>query len=222
MAESFDFYYCPISSLSRTIHLLLELVNAPYKAHLVDMLKDEHKKPEYLAINPFHKLPHLVHGDFSLAESTAIARYIISNVKCDDHWYPADLKKRARVDEFLSYYPTTIREMGIEVAYAFHFREYVFGKKETEEGKEAALKKFDDALAEFEGYFLRRGPFIAGDEISIADLFALFEILNANISKRDYLASRPTVKEWLERVKAATKPHFEEVFKPFDDFVKTL
>lgn len=57
-----------------------------------------------------------------------------------------------------------------------YFKEYVSGEKETEEGKQTALKKFDDTLAEFEGYFLKRGPFIVGDEISIADLFASSEV----------------------------------------------
>ncbi|KAJ8023994.1 Glutathione S-transferase theta-1 [Holothuria leucospilota] len=223
MEGTFDFYHFPISQPSRSIHLLLKLVNAPHNVHHVDLISGEHKKPAYLEINPFHTVPFLVHGDFSLSESPAIARYIISNVKCDDHWYPADLKKRARVDEFLSYHHTTIRKAGVRVAFAFYLTGFFTGKKETEEDKQAALKGLDETLAVFESYFLKSGAFIAGDEISIADLFAASEqILQADMSKKDYLASRPKVKEWLERVKEATKPHFEEVFQPFNDFVKTL
>lgn len=38
------------------------------------------------------------------------------------------------------------------------------------------MKEFDETLAQFESYYLKEGSFIVGDEISIADLFALSEV----------------------------------------------
>lgn len=42
-------------------------------------------------------------NDFKLAESIAIYRYLASEHKIADNWYPKDSKKRAKVDEYLEW-----------------------------------------------------------------------------------------------------------------------
>uniref|UniRef100_A0A0E9P7F4 GST N-terminal domain-containing protein n=1 Tax=Anguilla anguilla TaxID=7936 RepID=A0A0E9P7F4_ANGAN len=37
--------------------------------------------------------------EFILAESIAILKYLAEKFRTPDHWYPADLQKRARVNE---------------------------------------------------------------------------------------------------------------------------
>ncbi|KAJ8023999.1 Glutathione S-transferase theta-1 [Holothuria leucospilota] len=222
MATKFEYYHVPLSQPSRAVLLLLKMTKAPHNVHTLDMLKGEHKKPEYLAINPFGKVPLIVHGDFTLTESPAIAKYIVKCTNREDHWYPADVKKAARVDEYLSYQHTTVRKASIAVAMNFFLTEKFTGKKTTEEQKNAAYKLLQDTLEEFENYFLKNGPFIIGDKISIADLFALSEITQCEMSGRDYLEKRPKVKAWMERCKDELKPHYEEVFQPFLDFCKSI
>lgn len=56
------------------------------------------------------------------------------------------------------------------------FIESETGKPVPQGEKEAAYAEFLDVLEGFENYFLKRGPFIIGDEISIADLFAVSEV----------------------------------------------
>lgn len=63
----------------------------------------QHLTDEYQNINRFKKIPCIVDGDFKLAESIAIYRYLASVYKVDDQWYPKDAKKRARVDEYLEW-----------------------------------------------------------------------------------------------------------------------
>lgn len=63
----------------------------------------EHFTAEYEKINRFKKIPCIVDKDFKLAESVAIYRYLASEYKIDDSWYPKDTKKRARVDEYLEW-----------------------------------------------------------------------------------------------------------------------
>ena len=49
-------------------------------------------------------LTHLLQeGDFVLPESAAILRYLCNSRHAADHWYPADPKKRARVDAALDW-----------------------------------------------------------------------------------------------------------------------
>lgn len=221
MTTEFVLYHAPLSQPCRSILLLLKLTNAPYKEILIDLVKGEHRTPEFLAINPFHRVPVVVHGDFVLTESPAIAKYIINNVQCEDHWYPADVKKRARVDEYLFYHPTGVRKGCRGVAINFYFREKISGKPVPQEEKDAAYTEFLEVVTGFENYFLSRGPFIIGDKISIADLFAVSEIIQAQLSGTDFLSDRPKLKEYVERVKNETSPHFDDVFKKIFEIILT-
>ena len=42
----------------------------------MDLMKEEHKKPEYLKINPNGLVPTMVEGDFILYESHSIMKYL--------------------------------------------------------------------------------------------------------------------------------------------------
>ncbi|MHC5727921.1 MAG: glutathione S-transferase family protein, partial [Nostoc sp.] len=54
----------------------LEEIKVPYEFVKLDMQAGEHRQPEYLAINPFGKVPAIVDGDFILWESGAILLYL--------------------------------------------------------------------------------------------------------------------------------------------------
>src|ERR1039457_1163771 len=54
----------------------LEEAQADYEFILVNLSKGEHKKPEFLKVNPGGKVPALVDGDLVLTESAAICTYI--------------------------------------------------------------------------------------------------------------------------------------------------
>ena len=50
--------------------------NIPHEFHLVDVLKDEHMRPDFHAMNPYHTIPVIDHGGYVLHESSAILRYL--------------------------------------------------------------------------------------------------------------------------------------------------
>ena len=55
---------------------------------------------EFVALNPNHKIPTLVDGDFVLWESSAIMMYL-AQVKPDNDLIPGDLQDRARMAQWL-------------------------------------------------------------------------------------------------------------------------
>ena len=55
---------------------LLEETGAPYELVKLNLEKGEHKKPEYLKMNPNGRVPTLVDGDLVLYESAAICQYL--------------------------------------------------------------------------------------------------------------------------------------------------
>ena len=68
-------YWCP-RSRSFSALWLMEEVGEPYERVLIDITTGAQKKPDYLAINPMGKVPALVDGDVSMAESAAICAYV--------------------------------------------------------------------------------------------------------------------------------------------------
>jgi glutathione S-transferase len=75
MADEVTFYHNPMSR-GRMIHWMLEEVGAPYRIELVDLQKNEHKLPTFLAINPMGKLPAIVHRGVVITECAAICTYL--------------------------------------------------------------------------------------------------------------------------------------------------
>ena len=69
-------------------------------------------------------------------------------------------------------------------------------------------------VTQLEGYFLKDRPYLAGDEISIADIFGACELMQLYACHEHGLyESSPIVKAWMERVKKETNPHFDEAHK---------
>jgi len=66
------------STQSRSVRprWLLEELGAPYELVRLNLGAQEHKRPEYLRINPNGTVPALVDGDLALFESAAICQYL--------------------------------------------------------------------------------------------------------------------------------------------------
>ena len=69
-------YSHPFSTFSRRVQIALLEKNIPAESITVDMAAGKHKQPDYLALNPYGRVPTLVDGEFVLYESTAILNYL--------------------------------------------------------------------------------------------------------------------------------------------------
>ncbi|ARN82553.1 glutathione S-transferase family protein [Methylocystis bryophila] len=70
------FYMTP-GSCSTGIHILLEEAGLVFEAHIVNLVKGDHLKPEYLAINPQGSIPTLLRDDgVALMDFVSIATWI--------------------------------------------------------------------------------------------------------------------------------------------------
>ncbi|WP_273452495.1 glutathione S-transferase family protein [Nevskia ramosa] len=93
-------HYHPFSTYARRVRIALIEKNIPHKLVEVDMAARQHKTPEYMALNPYARVPTLEEDGFVLYESSAILMYLE-----DEHPEPAlipgDSKGRAEVDMHL-------------------------------------------------------------------------------------------------------------------------
>src|SRR5437667_1434331 len=75
----------------------------------VNLLAGEHRRPEFLKINPAGKLPVLVDGDLVLTESVAIVLYLAEKYP-EKGLLPADLTARAQVNRWLLFAATELEQ----------------------------------------------------------------------------------------------------------------
>lgn len=71
-----DVYWVSGSPFSWRVLLALEVKRLPYQSHLLEMSKQQHKTPEFLAMNPRGEVPVLRDGEVAVSESIAILAYL--------------------------------------------------------------------------------------------------------------------------------------------------
>lgn len=103
MASKIVLYHFPLSGPSRGALLAARAVNVQLEIKIVDLLKKEQLKEDFLKINPQHCVPTLDDEGFVVWESRAIACYLADKYGKDDELYPKDLKRRAIVNQRLHF-----------------------------------------------------------------------------------------------------------------------
>ncbi|MEK7245525.1 MAG: glutathione S-transferase N-terminal domain-containing protein, partial [Pseudomonadota bacterium] len=71
-----EVYWGSGSPYAWRVLLTLEAKKIAYVSRLIEFSKEEHKTPDYLALNPRGKVPTLKDGDYVLSESIAIIAYL--------------------------------------------------------------------------------------------------------------------------------------------------
>ena len=107
-----------ISGNSYKVRLMLSLLNLEYEWVRVNLMKGEHKSPEYLAKNPFGQVPLLVDDETQIADAQAILVYLARKYG-GEPWLPTDALPMAQVIRWLSTAAGEVRQ-GLENARLFY------------------------------------------------------------------------------------------------------
>ncbi|XP_020788575.1 glutathione S-transferase theta-1b [Boleophthalmus pectinirostris] len=195
----------------RSVYMFAKKNNILVEVRTVSLMNGEQFTEEFGKVNPIRKVPALKDGDFSMGESIAMMQYMAEKFKTPDHWYPADLQKRARVNEYLCWQPTGIRMHGSKIFWLKVMLPTVFKIDVPKEKMEGALEDLDSSLKVIEDAFIQDRAFIAGEQISMADLVAVVEIMQPFAAGVDVFKDRPKLLAWKERVvQAVGKELFDE------------
>lgn len=93
-------YYHPVSTCSRRVLMTAHHLGTKLDLVLVDLARGEHNSPEFLKLNPNHRVPVLEHDGFVLWESYAIMQYLADSTP-KQTLYPIDPRARADVNRWL-------------------------------------------------------------------------------------------------------------------------
>lgn len=94
-------YHHPLSGHSHRVVLFASLLGVPHELVEVDLKAGAHKKPEFLALNPFGQVPVLDDDGVVIADSNSILVYLAKKVERSD-WLPEDPAGAAAVQRWLS------------------------------------------------------------------------------------------------------------------------
>ena len=138
-------------------------------------------KEPYADINPTKQIPYMQEVDsntgevFNLGESHTILRYLADSRGCPDHWYPSDLRERAKVDAYLDQHHTYLR-LGVG-GYIFRklFSKTLLGITYEEKDLEFFKIMLKRSLRLIETR-LTEHKYLCSDQVSIADFSAACEL----------------------------------------------
>lgn len=196
----------------RKVSIMLEEVSLPYQVVPVDISKGEQFEPAFLAINPNNKIPAIVDEETgqSFFESGAILLYLAEK---SGKLLPDDVNEKWQVMQWLMW---QMAGQGPMLGQAHHFLHFNPGKSEYAEQRylEEARRLYTVLDRQLE-----RQPFVATEELTIADIAVWPWVSRYQFHKMD-LHDFPHVLEWYLRL--AKRPAFQAGYQVPDASQKIL
>src|SRR5262245_20726463 len=161
----------------------------------VNLQAGEHKRPEFLSINPAGKVPVLIDGDLVIPESAAIVLYLAEKYP-EKGLMPASLEQRAQVYRWVMFAMTELEQPLWRMAkHTFLLPEGKRLPQDIDLAREDFL-----AMASVLERHMEGRQFIVGNRITAADCVTAYLMDWAN--ENHQLGSLPNLTAYLQRMYA--------------------
>jgi len=189
--------YHAIPSRGFIVHWMLEELDVTYNTVILDIEAEEHKKTEYLAVNPMGKIPSLMHGDKLVTESAAIVMYLAESFPEAGLEVYASSPLRNEYLRWFFFAPGTMEPAIISKAMGFDSQEY---------------KPFADieSVASTLVAALEGRAFIVGDTFTAADV-VIGSAINWGLNLMPVLPKHPVLTDYWARLEK--RPAWQKVAK---------
>ena len=158
-------YHHPFSTFARRVRIALIEKKIEHEAITVDLPGRAHKAPEYLALNPYSRVPTIDDDGFVLYESAAILQYLEAT-RPVPALTPADAKGRALVDMHLR---LCDGQLGRHVGQILFPKRFLPKERWDVAAMEQAKAEIEKHLAIVEATLGDRA-FLVGDAFTLADI----------------------------------------------------
>ncbi|KAF1038800.1 glutathione S-transferase [Burkholderia lata] len=176
----------------------LKELDADFEFISVNLLQGEHKRPEFLRLNPAGKVPVLVDGDLVIPESAAIVLYLADKYP-EKALLPVDPALRAEAYRWVMFAVTELEQPLWRITrHSFIYPP----EKRSPADIELAREDFRTMAAILDKHLEGR-EFIVGDTLTVADCVTAYLIDWAG--ECNLIESFPQLRAYLERLYARPK-----------------
>ncbi|CAA9414407.1 Glutathione S-transferase domain protein [uncultured Microcoleus sp.] len=190
----------PVSTYVRTVRLLLEEIGADYTLHSVDIFNGESQSADYLAKNPFGKVPTIeVNGEL-LYETAAITEYLDATL-ADRKFSFSDPMLQARMRQIMAIIDSYLYGPAISTIVIQRLIVPTQGGKTDEAKVKNAIAPAQTAIEAIES-LTAGSPYLLGSEVSIADfyLIPIFIYFSQTPEFEVITAQTPKLRTWWDKV----------------------
>jgi glutathione S-transferase len=195
------------------VQLALEHKALPYERKVLSFSAGDTRKPEFLTLNPRHRVPVLVDGDFTLYESNAIVEYLDEAYPATGApLFPGDTRARALARRLIcevdNYFDKAVDPV---IDQAFYKKPEERDAKKLEEGRDGVIAEYALFTRAMQGDYLV-GPLSAAD-FAFYPLVAFMkrcEVKMPELGSDNWLT--PELRLWKKRIEAL--PYFEKTIPP--------
>ena len=173
----------------------LQELGVEFESIPVNMIAGEHRRPEFLKINPAGKLPVLVDGEVVLTESVAIVLYLAEKYS-DKGLVPTNLRQRAQLNRWLLFAATELEQPLWRIA-----RHTTLYPEDRRLPGDVALAREDfEVMADVLEEHMNGRQFVVGDAVTVADFVLAYTLDWANEVR--LLDDFPRLQAYMERMYA--------------------
>ena len=194
----YDVHYWPTPN-GKKVTILLEELGTQYKIVPCNIGRGDQFKPEFLKINPNHRMPVLVDHNpkgggapISIFESGAIMMYLAEK---EGRFFPQDLRGKYEVTQWVIW---QMANQGPKLGECGHFRRL----GESRGDQSYAVARFTDEANRLYGVLnnrLYRSRYLAGEEYTIADMICYPWTVGWKAQGQD-IDEFPHFKRWYEEI----------------------
>jgi GSH-dependent disulfide-bond oxidoreductase len=193
-----DLHYWPTPN-GKKVTILLEEIGLEYRIVPCNIQQGDQFKPEFLTINPNHRMPVMVDREpkgggapMSVFESGAIMMYLAEKT---GRFWPQDLRGKYAVTEWLIW---QMANQGPKLGECGHFRRL----GDSRGDQSYAVTRFTDEANRLYGVLnnrLHKSRYVAGDDYTIADMICYPWTANWKNQGQDIEEFRH-FKRWFEEI----------------------
>jgi len=182
-------------SRSARVHWVLREAGVEYEAVSIDLTKGQHKTAEFLAVNPYGKLPALVDRTETITESAAICTYIAENYP-DRKLVPQQGSiARAHYYQWICF---CIAEMEPQL-WSIRKNMILYPKEQRSlQAIRVGKQEYDNAVRILDMH-LSDKQYVLGETFSAADIVVCYDLIWADTLK--LLANYPVLTAYVDRLK---------------------
>ncbi len=192
MIKLYDTLTCPYG---QKVRIVLAEKSLTYDLVQVDLAAGEHRRPDFLRLNPFGRVPVLVDDEVTVYDSTIINEYLEDEYPEPPMLPPVGVSgQRARARTFEDFADTSFTpQVGQLIA------EAAKAEAERDPNRVNRLRQSVERVLDYLNRELANQQFLAG-EFSVADIAFAPRLLVLKEVGVDAVANRANVDGWLRRM----------------------